>query len=327
MIFLNSFFGADELTFSPAPTDFGIVTSTKVKNGIFDDVFVTNDVETELIGDIPDEWDFDTVVKADYDINTNSGNVSFTFDNVTQLVVKRRKQQDTRWITLYVRDIDPTGDLASQLNIAGQDSTAGYNDYVYAIVPLFNGSEGVYNYAKTLDPDDPTIIYDYTPVKNSELVILDCENLYHTPITNGSITTTSNTATSPLTTLHEKYPTIIRNGAYNYETIDVSITFAPQGENDCDLIFNDPVRMNLFNRELKNWLNNENAKILKDENGNMWLVYIESGLSDSPYEENLSELRELSFTCDEIGDVEDEEQLWNAGLIDESVTEEYWNII
>lgn len=327
MIFLNSFLGADELSLAPFPTDFGNATNVQIQNGYFDDLYASYDTTINVYKDIPTVWDFDTVLHAKYDVNINGGNVDFTFDTVTQIVIKRRQQENSKWITLYVQDLDPTAEenINDQLQIAGQDVTAKNANYIYAAVPLLNGIEGNYSIARTIDPDDTSIIYDYTPVSIKELLLVDSEAIYHTPIINGSVDITTNTATTFITTLNEKYPTVVRNGLYYYDTINVTGIFLPTVEDNCELLFTDPIQMTIYNKAFRDWLHNNHPKLLKDENGNIWLVYIESGVSDSAYESNMSELREISFTCDEIGDCEDEEVLWNAGLIDESVTAEYWN--
>lgn len=327
MIFLNSFLGADELSLAPFPTNFGNATEVQIKNGYFDDLYASYDTTINVYEDIPTVWDFDTVLHSKYDVNINGGNVDFTFDTVTQIAIKRRQQENSKWITLYVQELDPTTgeSINDQLQIAGQDVTAKNANYVYAAVPILNGIEGNYSIARTIDPDDTSIIYDYTPVSIKELLLVDSEAIYHTPIINGSVDITTNTATTFITTLNEKYPTVVRNGLYYYDTINVTGIFLPTVEDNCELLFTDPVQMTIYNKTFKDWLHNNHPKLLKDENGNIWLVYIESGVSDSAYESNMSELREISFTCDEIGDCEDEEVLWNAGLIDESVTEEYWN--
>jgi hypothetical protein len=67
--------------------------------------------------------------------------------------------------------------------------------------------------------------------------------------------------------------------------------------------------------ELEQFLTNKRAKIIKDWNGNMWLVMIMSNVSCS-FNDNYG-MGMVSFSADwlEVGDPTNQQDLYNVGLI------------
>ena len=122
--------------------------------------------------------------------------------------------------------------------------------------------------------------------------------------------------------MYDRYPTVVRNSESNYENISVSAKFLPVQENGCDYDISDKARVKYLN-QAKDFLRNGEVKILKSMDGRVWLVDIDmNSITDSA--NNYYANRQLTFSCIEIGDVEDEEQLWEYGFISESVTGDYW---
>ena len=76
----------------------------------------------------------------------------------------------------------------------------------------------------------------------------------------------------------------------------------------------------LYNRKVKDWLSNGKTKILKNVDGQAWLVYVTTPPTDSA--DLVYYDRTLTFTCTEVGSLKSEEDLYEAGLLD--VPEEYW---
>jgi hypothetical protein len=122
--------------------------------------------------------------------------------------------------------------------------------------------------------------------------------------------------------MYDKYPTIVRNTEANYEQITVNAQFFPIDEDDCSYIVDDDRRRIEYNNAAKMFLRNGNSKIIKSCDGNIWLVYINTPPTDTA--ENDYQNRKISFGAVEIGDPNDEEDLFEAGLIP-NVTEEWWN--
>ena len=68
-------------------------------------------------------------------------------------------------------------------------------------------------------------------------------------------------------------------------------------------------------------MRNGKIKILKSMDGRCWLVYISQPPTDSGDGHYAN--RQLSFSCTEIGDIENESDLWENNFI--TASEEWWN--
>lgn len=312
MFFLGfNFLGADEMTVPISPTIASDNTSVELSSVMADTLAITKNIEFEPTADVNSEWDFDTILIADFNQDTIAGNVKWALETISHIMVKRRIVGSYKWITLAVKEVNSVEDL----NIGGTDITCESLEYEYAIVPILNTIEGDYSSA----------IADVT---NEDLVVIDATGIYHTPITDGYCDVTDVHPNSTLELLHNRYPTVVRNTMANYETITVNGDFLPYDDKNCiDLdILNDDDGHNdrrriLYRREIKEFLTNGRTKILKNVDGQCWLVYVTTPPTDTA--DNYYKIRKLSFGCTELGDLKSERDLYYAGLLD--VPEEWWS--
>lgn len=312
MFFLGfSFLGADEMTLPISPTAHSDNTAVEVSNAMVDTFAITKDINTPLTEEVKTVWDFDTILIAEFDGDTIAGNIKWELGNITHVLIKRRIKGDHRWITLAVQEVH----VADDLNIRGTDLTCEGNIYEYAIVPILN-----------YDNTNIEGIYSITEVKvtNTDLVVLDRTGVYSTPLTDGFCDVTDVHPNATLELLRNVYPTIVRNTLANYETINVTGNFIPYDSNDClnlDVINDDMTRV-LYSREVKRFLTNGLTKILKNVDGQAWLVYVTTPPTDSA--DGYYNVRKLTFGCTETGDLRSQEDLYYAGLLD--VPEEWWSV-
>ena len=305
MIFLGSMLCADIMSVTCTPTDINNITRIELSNGEYDDLRVTKNITDELKVTIPQEWDFDTIFHAKFNGHTGAGNVNWTFDAVSHLIVKRKKIGEFKWITLEVHKVQTVKDF----NLKNIDITATPNcEYQYAVVPIINGIEGFYFTANV-------------EVKTHTLLIADREEIWNTYLSDNFLDNTSIVPQQTITTMYDKYPTVVRNTDANYEEIIVNAQFYPMDEEGCEIILDDDQKRINYNKNAKLFLRNGNTKILKSIDGNIWLVYITTPPSDTAVDDYRN--RKITFTCTEVGDPESEKNLYDAGLI--TATEEWWN--
>lgn len=307
MFFLGyNFLGADETAIPISPVLPQEETVVELSSVMADTLAITKNVEFELTSDVNTEWDWDTILIAEFNDDTFAGNVKWALDTISHMAIKRRVVGTYKWITIAVREVNSIEDL----NIGGTDITCESLEYEYAIVPIFQGTiEGEYS---------PAI----ADVINTDLVVIDKTGIYHTPITDGYCDTTDVQPNSVLELLHNRYPSIVRNTMANYETINVTGTFIPFKGDCIDAeAFDDDRRRILYAREIKEFLTNGLTKVLKNVDGQCWLVYVTTPPSDSA--DGYYNVRKLTFGCTETGSLKSEEDLYYAGLLD--VPEEYWN--
>lgn len=308
MMFLGDFLCGNEFSIPCTPTDINNITRVELSNGWYDDFRITKNIEEELSSAINQDWDWDTILHAKFNDSVGAGNVLWSLDTVSHLLVKRKKVDDFKWITLEVRKVENIEDF----NLRNIDKTAIPNfTYQYAAVPIKNGVEGFYS---TCDVD----------VKSNCLVILDRDEIWVTRLSDNYLDNTSIVPSSKVETMFDIYPTIVRNSKANYEEITINAQFIPSEDDSmCNIDLSDDKKLFEYNRKAKMFLRNGNPKILKSVSGETWLVDINTPPSDTA--ENHYKNRKITFGAVEIGSVESEEDLWEFGLIDGSATEEYWN--
>jgi hypothetical protein len=301
MIFCGSLFCADTMSVPCTPTSIEDINDVELSDGWYDELLITKNTESETTS----IWDFDVVLWAKFNDDAAAGVFNWNFNNVSYLIVKRKKDGDFKWITIYIQKVDNYKDF----NIQNTDITAASNQkYQYAVVPIVNGMEGFYS---IVDVD----------VVSDTLVIADKDEVWHTHITDGFLDNTANAPSNVLTTMYGAYATIVRNTMACYDEITVNAQFVPLEDDGCTYSFDDEGKRARYNRQAKKFLKNGNSKIIKDSSGNIWLVYVNTPPTDSA--EDIYNNRKITFSAVEIGDAEDEEALYEAGLI--NTTEEWWN--
>ena len=305
MMFFGDLLSGNVMSVPCTPTDIDDITKVELSNGWYDDLRITHNVEEELSSEVNQDWDWDTILHAKFDGSVGAGNVLWNFDTVSHLLIKRKKVDDFKWITLEVHKIETIEDF----NIRNIDKTAKPNyQYQYAAVPIKNGVEDFYS---TCDVE----------VKSNCLVIIDRDSIWQTNITDNYLDSTSVVPNTVVETMYETYPTIVRNTNANYETISVNASLYPSDENGCSIIIDDDAKRIDYSDKAKMFLRNGKAKILKSEDGRCFLGYVTTPPTDTADSDYRN--RKISFSITEIGNIENEQDLYDNGFTD--VTEEYWN--
>lgn len=246
-------------------------------------------------------WNWDTVLYSSFNGTTEAGNVDFTLENTTDLIIKRRKQDEFVWKTIWVQSISELKDF----DIKGVDTTArSATTYEYAAVAVRDGIEGTYN-KMTVDSE-----FD-------KIYLVEGDQMYGTSITDGFCDTTRNFPSSITPLLNNKYPIYIRNSSANYDSGSLSLGFVDT--ETCPYNFEDKNRTP-YQKKLMDFLCDAKPKLLKLPDGRMWLIIVTGNPTDNA--ENHYSNRKINFEWTEIGDCESEKDLYYANLID--VTEEWW---
>lgn len=306
MLFLGTFMGGDEFTIPCTPTNCSNITETDLTNGKFEKLYVTKIINDEPSNAFPVDWDFDTIMYARYDAgSSNAGNVNWTLNNISHILIKRREVGTFNWTTIAVKEAANKEDF----NIVGADYTnAAKTEYEYAIVPSFYGIEGNYDTAKIYSDFD-------------EICIIGKNGILHTMFGNGYLDMTNHAPSSYITTIHGKYPTVVSNSQANYKTGSFSGNFIKFDDKKCDYDTDDKTVTNLQNSVI-NLLSDGTPKLIKHYDGRNVLVNIDPEISNSA--DGHYKNRVISFTFTEIGNAASIEALYYSGLSD--VAEEWWQI-
>lgn len=295
MIFLGYNFLQDRYSWQPVPTNLTNLEDIKIENGIYDHFNITKDVDFPYITTYPTTWDLSTQLDADFNGNINAGNIDYVISQISAIRIKRRKKGEFKWYTLYDVPINSLEDV----NFVRYDYFAqNETEYEYAIVPIIGNVEGEYAMNSILSE-----FYG--------IFITDGESNYKFK-SNASYDSFERVRTTGIYEPYgSKYPIIVSNGILNYD----------MGTFSGDVVVMDSTE-NLDRKAtverleaIKDFLSSPNAKILKDFNGNIWLVGLSDNVPLSYYSEVGMGFAKVSFNWAEIGDANSGDDLYTNNLI------------
>lgn len=290
-------FCADGNALDPTPTDINNITYTKIQNGIFDHFNVSRDTSFDYSSIIPTDWDVNTLMNASFAGNASAGNVAQVASGVTSVRVKRRIKGTFDWIT--IREIPVT--KPEDLSFVITDNLNAYNvEYEYAYVPMTEDVEGSYIIESILSKFEGVFICDVDTVfKFYAGVEYD---------TNDAIQ-----QVGVFQPFNRKYPIVVSNSIMQYQTGGIGGWVLPEDYEDTHVF--DRSKIVKEKEVLLNFLMNKKPKILKDMNGNNWLVYF-TGNPSVTYDNNYGQgMLKVSANWTEVGDPNDKTDLYENGLI------------
>lgn len=293
-------FFRDENALNPSPLRNDIFTSTKLKNGIFSHWYITKDVKSEYSSEEPTLWEYLTIMDANFNGTLQAGNVGYILDNIDGIKIKRRKVDEYDWITL---DYVSAEVLGTTLSFTLNDNL-NQNDveYEYAFVPVFQEVEGNY-------------ITNTIKSKFNGVFICDAESIYkfYTNVSYGTNERVQQIGV--FEPFGRKYPVVVSNSLLNYET----------GSFKGDILNNDFLDTRRIDakeivekrKQIVDFLTNKKAKILKDWNGNFWLIFITDSIQTDYANNSGMSIVNVESRWTEVGDANSGSDLYLNGILKE----------
>lgn len=290
-------FCSDGNAIDPTPTDINNINRTRLQNGIFDDFNVTRNVAFDYSSIVPTEWTTDTVMNADFQGTASAGNVDQIAEGITSVRIKRRIKGTFDWITIREITIDKPEDLSFIIT----DNLNAYNvEYEYAFVPVMEDVEGSYIIESILSRFEGVFICDIDTVFKFYAGVEYNNN-------------DQNQQIGVLQPYNRKYPVIVSNSIVNYQTGSIGGWVLPENFDNNRVI--DRSAITQEKELLLKFLTNKKPKIIKDMNGNNWLVYF-TGNPSMSYDNNFGQgMVKVSADWTEVGDPNDKTDLYENGLI------------
>ena len=293
-------FFRDENALNPSPLRNAIFKSTRLENGIFSHWYVTRDVNSPYSSEEPTLWEYLTVMDANFDGTIQAGNVGYVLDNIDGIKIKRRKVNEYDWITL---DYVSAEELGTTLSFTLNDNL-NQNDveYEYAFVPVSQGIEGNY-------------ITNTIKSKFNGVFICDAESIYkfYTNVSYGTNERVQQIGV--FEPFGRKYPVVVSNSLLNYET----------GSFKGDILNNDFLDTRRIDakeivekrKQIVDFLTNKKAKILKDWNGNFWLIFITDSIQTDYANNSGMSIVNVESRWTEVGDANNGSDLYLNGILKE----------
>ena len=295
--FLGYNFLKDGNALDPTPTNINNITYARVQNGIFDHFNVTRDISFDYTSIIPADWGVNTAMDANFNGDTNAGNVDNLAANVTSVRIKRRIKGTFEWITLREIPISSPNDLSFIIT----DNLNAYNvEYEYAWVPMTNDVEGNYTIESILSQFQGVFICDVNNIFKLQAGVEYNNN-------------DANQQVGVFQPYNRKYPVIVSNSLINYQTGTISSWVLPEDFEDSKSL--DRFEITKEKEAILKFLMNKKPKIIKDTNGNNWLVYF-TGNPSMSYNNNYGQgMVKVNAEWTEVGDPNDKTDLYENGLI------------
>ena len=240
---------------------------------------------------------------------SEQGNIELSYHiPITNLLVKRQDVGDVSggWLTLYSQPITQ----ASDMDFTFIDFLNQYGKtYKYALVPLLTQTqsgvevevEGGYTVSNEVQSVfDGVFIADSTGSQKCKANV-------------GYGNVDMNQVVGSITPIGAKYPIIITNSHNQYHNGSISGTIVPD-----DYYFNGNLsRIDMVNKrnELEQFLTNKRVKVIKDWNGNIWLVMIAGNVSCTFNNNYGMGIVSFSTNWTEVGDPTNQQDLQATGLI------------
>jgi len=296
MIFLGFNACGSEKSAYQTPVSLDNINKIELSNGIYDDLFVTNNVLQDFTAPLNTAWDWNTILHAEFNGDLLAGNVNFMLSQISKIRCKYREYGFSDWITFDEVSITNVEDLVFERYIRFNKSKTTYD---VALVPIFadEQTEGNYNITSVDSYFDGLFVLDKDYSYNAVSV---------------EITPTKNIISGLLTPLDGKYPVVFHNTSINYDSLSVKCQFIQTI--DCELNKDGAL---LYRENAKKFLTNNMPKILKYEDGRIWLADIpDNQVTDDSSQYNFEGYTLTSWNFVEVGDPNSQEDLYENGLID-----------
>lgn len=300
IVFLGTTFFSGRNTLLPPAIPINIVTAIQIFDGTYNHLFLSSDTSL-TVNNFNDEWNYDTKMNADFESNLSAGNSAFSLKTTDNVVIRRRELGVVKWTTIYVKEINNINDF--DIHFVDKYARAS-TEYEYCVSSFINGIENSY-----------VIQNIYSDFEGYYITDKDC--LYGTIYDLDGCDTSRIITKSTLELLNSKYMSVVSNSSLNCDSGSITGTFLKLDDN-CE-------RPNLqtslkYRNDIKDRLANHKPLILKVQDGRIWMISVTGEISDTKREH--PDIRQISFSWVEIGDVNDMKTLYNCGFSD--VDSRWW---
>lgn len=275
----------------------GSQISIELENAIFDNLTLTTKISDFKNTIIPTEWDDYMFFDAKFNGTMIADNIEDYLKTIDEIKIERRNVGETEWMLLFDKRINSPSDLSFSFR---DNLTANGTEYEYRLIPMKNN--------QPLN----TIIKRATARFNS--IFLCDSDIILNFFTKTTLDIETMQEIESYQPINNRYPIFISNAETDYKQgslvndVLLPITYLDSHQIDRNGIVK-------YANMVDSFIKNKKAKILKDMNGNMFLIMIK-GNPKLTYDGNYGNgIVRLSFDWIECGDVNNQIDLYNNKLI------------
>ncbi len=292
MIFLGTTFCSGRYSLLPPATNIATITAIQIYDGEYSRIVLTTDTSF-TVNNFDDEWNAYMKMNVDFSKGVEAGNSDFTLRTTDKIVIKRREMGTYNWIVIYEKDVKNVEDF--NINIKDTYARAGV-EYEYCVSSYLDSVENSY-----------VISNVYSDFEGFYITDKDC--LYGTVYNVDGSDTSRNVLNQTLSLINSKYMTVVSNSQQNYDSGSISGTIIKNSDGEFDA-----EKTLQYRNQFKNRLANKKPLILKIHDGRIWMIRATESISDSM--DGHKDMRQISFSWVEVGDVNDMKTLYMNGFSD-----------
>lgn len=278
-----------------------------LNTGTYDLVYIDSDYNINFSNNynsLSNEWSTTTLFFAKFDGNLFAGNLDFSIKDLNYILIMKRELNSSNNLLFKPFNIIYQDEFLENKKATIIDRLVRCNkEYEYKAIPvLLDGTESSSLNAVYLN--------DKRKVKWTGHYIYDGVSEWHTDIQT-SLEWNRNRQTSTVNTIKGKYPFVFSLSENNYDTISITSShfkvMCNSKNNDFDFENNAE-----YNRKYDDFITNDNAKLIRDWSGRMWIAKLENSVEHSMNNNhnNIS----TTHTFIEIADCDDIDTLYQYGF-------------
>lgn len=294
MIFLGTTFCSGRYSLTSPPLKAPILLAVQIFDGMYNQIFLSTDTASSIE---EAKWTTGTLMDAEFAGSLDAGNSFFSLNNTDHIVIRRRETGTSDWIVIHVQEVKSMDDF--KLRLKDTYAKAGV-EYEYSVSSYLNGAENNY-----------LIQNVYSDFEGFYITDKDC--LYGTIYDIDGCDTSRNIAAQTLQLLNSKYMNVVSNSDLNCESGQITGTLLKL---DSENYSTDKNATIAYRNQFKDRLANRKPLILKIDDGRIWMIRAIPNINDT--QRGHKDLREITFSWVEIGDVNDMKALYYNGFSDVS---------
>lgn len=292
MIFLGTTFCSGRYSLTPPPLKIPTLLAVQVFDGIYNQIFLSADTALSIE---ESGWTTGTLMNAEFADSLDAGNSFFSLNNTDHIVIRRRETGTADWTVIHVQEVKSKDDF--KLRLKDTYARAGV-EYEYSVSSYLNGVENNY-----------LIQNVYSDFEGFYITDKDC--LYGTIYDIDGCDTSRNITAQTLELLNSKYMNVVSNSLLNCESGQITGTLLKLDKENCGANKNATIA---YRNQFKDRLANRRPLILKIDDGRIWMVRVTPSINDTQL--GHKDLREITFSWVEVGDVNDMKTLYDNGFSD-----------
>lgn len=265
--------------------------------------------------DLPNYFDGYVQVRASlaggFNIFTNKAALSVQYDSIPELSDHIELSAHNGQVKILIHNIIGTISVSrTVLNANDYVNLVTYNTYNDITILYDNYAIPNKTYLYRIDKMSGSTIresyYQLIFFTMTGVHISDVTKSYHATVYDTLYPVTRNDRSGIFAPMDSIKSVAIINGLQNNDSGNVNALFT--NEDECNLKFEDNSNLSV---EMRKWLNNGKAKLLKYDNGEAWIVTTTSNTTNK----NENGLYYTSFSWQEIGDINDVNEYVRLGLV------------